>query len=69
MIKRIENEKTKTQWFATKAPHCALRLKHNNRLEALSNYLMSFQNAAFKRQAIKLNTPRNSSTQTPSWVR
>ena len=66
MIKRIENEKTKTQWFATKAPHCALRLKHYKEPEALSNYLMSFQNAAFKRQAIKLNTPKNSSTQTPS---
>jgi hypothetical protein len=47
-------------------PHCVLSLKCRCGLEALNNYLMSFQNAAFKRQAIKLNTPKKSSTQTPS---
>lgn len=33
------------------------------------NYLMSFQNAAFRRQAMKVNMPRNNSTQTPMRTR
>lgn len=32
-------------------------------------YLMSFQNAAFRRQAISVNTPRNNITHTPMRTR
>ena len=36
---------------------------------ASGHHLTSFQYAAFKRQAITENKPRNISTHTPSWVR